>query len=169
MILIISCATMPPMTAEMLCSSPPAALETSWAIWTKRSLLATRGAFSLMEAIISSGDAVLVFDVAVNARKIGIKDIGISGPASAAISSFSSSRSGHQVSRCQQSTVFRPWDNSPTICSKLSVLSSAPLMSLMKRAFLQNSSTSVGSMSSPPGVARTASKTSFASCLAFSL
>lgn len=66
--LIISWATMPPITAEILCNSPPAARDTSSAAFFTLSLTMAAGTRWLTDARISSRVAVVLCDVAVRAR-----------------------------------------------------------------------------------------------------
>jgi hypothetical protein len=54
MILITSCATMPPVSAEILCSSPPLARATSSAASTTRGLEEASGSACLIVPIISA-------------------------------------------------------------------------------------------------------------------
>ena len=53
MILMTSCATMPPVSAEMLCSSPPLARATSSAASTTRGVEEASGTASFIVPIIS--------------------------------------------------------------------------------------------------------------------
>ncbi len=67
-ILITSWATIPPVNAEMLCSSPLLARATSFAAWTIRGLEVASGTDLLTVAIISGGLAVGTCEVAFKAR-----------------------------------------------------------------------------------------------------
>jgi hypothetical protein len=58
MILMTSCATMPPVSAEILCSSPPLARATSSAASTTRGVEAASGKTFLIVPMISDASEV---------------------------------------------------------------------------------------------------------------
>ena len=89
-ILITSCDAIPPIIAEILCSSPPLARETSSAAWTTRGLEQASGVVFLMVAMISDVLAEGTCEVAFKARYMGRRESGIM--VKEACSSLSNSR-----------------------------------------------------------------------------
>jgi len=91
MILIPSWATMPPVNADILCSSPPLARATSSATCTSRRFLEASGMVLSIVARISDELEAGTWEVALRERYIGRRDSGIA--TIAAVSSFAASDS----------------------------------------------------------------------------
>ena len=77
-ILMISCATMPPVRAAVLCSSPPFALATSCAVCTILSSISSLPTILVTSAKILSCSKTVTFSLAFRAIYIGIS-VGLMG------------------------------------------------------------------------------------------
>jgi len=146
MILITSWDTMPPVNAEILCSSPPFARATSSAIWTTLSCEEAPGISLSIVARTSDELALGTCEVADRDKYIGKSDKGII--VKGALSSDANCSALPHISTFSRMEIL---SYVPAISLMLFGEVSEPWMSLIKAAFLQNVSTSVISISLPRG------------------